>query len=64
MEDHAVFSKVTGGRPGFTSAAVGGGAPGPLERSGGGNREGAPSPKPSCARSGQAVSLGTTEKTS
>ena len=64
MKDHEVFSKVTGGRPGFTSAVVGGGAPGPLERSGGGNREGAPSPARSCARSGQAVSLGTTEKTS
>ena len=29
MEDHEVFSKVTGGRPVFTFAAVGGGAPGP-----------------------------------
>jgi len=44
MEDYGVFSKMTGGRPVFTSAAVSGGAPGPPERSGGGNREGAPSP--------------------
>ncbi len=28
IEDHEVFSVVTGGRPRFTSAAVGGGAPG------------------------------------
>ncbi len=28
MEGHDVFSKVTGGRPVFTSEAVGGGAPG------------------------------------
>ena len=34
MEDHEVFSKVTGGRSVFTSAAVGGGASGavPQER--------------------------------
>jgi len=64
MEDHEVFSKVTGGRPVFTSAAVGGGAPGPPERSGGGNRERAPSPRRSCAGSDPAGSLGTTEKTS
>jgi len=44
MEGHDVFSKVTGGRPVFTSEAVGGGAPGPQKRSGGGNREGVPSP--------------------
>ena len=30
MEDHEVFSKVTGGRPVFTSAGGGGGAPGPV----------------------------------
>jgi len=30
MEGHDVFSKVTGGRPVFTSEAVGGGAPGPV----------------------------------
>ena len=64
MEDHEVFSKVTGGRPGFTSAAAGGGAPGPSERSGVGNREGAPSPVRSCARSDPDGSLGPTEKTS
>jgi len=64
MEDHEVFSKVTGGRPGFTSAAAGGGAPGPPKPSEGGNREGAPSPRRSCARSDQAGSLGTAEKTS
>jgi len=64
MEDHEVFSKVTGGRAVFTSAAVSGGAPGPPERSGVGNREGAVSPRHSCARSDQAGSLGTTEKTS
>ena len=46
MEDHEVFSKVTGGRPVFTSAAVGGGAPGSPKPSEGGNREGAPSPNP------------------
>jgi len=63
MEDHKVFSKVTGGKPGFTSAAVGGGAPGPPERSKGGNREGAPFRKPSCAGSDPAGSLGTTEQT-
>jgi hypothetical protein len=49
-----VFSVVTGGRAVFTSAAVGGGAPGPPKQSRGGNREGAPSPAPSCARSDQA----------
>ena len=53
-----VSSDVTGGRPVFTSAAVGGGAPGPPKRSGGGNREGAHSPARSCARSDQAGSLG------
>jgi len=40
MEDHEVFSKVTGGGPVFTSAAVSGGGPSPPERSGVGNREG------------------------
>ena len=45
---------MTGGRPVLTSAAVGGGAPGPPKRSGGGNREGALSPTRSCARSDQA----------
>jgi len=64
MEDHEVFSKVTGGRLVFTSAAAGGGAPGPPKLSEGGNREGAPSPLRSCARSDQAGSLGTAEKTS
>jgi len=64
MEVHDVFSKVTGGRPVFTSAAASGGAPGPPERSGVGNREGAVSPKRSCARSDPAGSLGATEKTS
>jgi len=39
-----------------TSAAVGGGAPVPRS-AGTGNREGAPSPKPSCARSDQAGAL-------
>jgi len=63
MEDHEVFSEVTGGRPVFTSAAVSGEAPGPQERSGVGNREGAPSPARSCAGSDQAGSLGTAEKT-
>jgi hypothetical protein len=58
MEGHEVFSKVTGGRAVFTSAAVSGGAPGPPERSGVGSREGAPSPTRSCARSDQAGSLG------
>jgi hypothetical protein len=37
-----------------TSAAVGGGAPSPPKPSRGGNREGAPSPTRSCARSDQA----------
>jgi len=64
MEDHEVFSEVTGGRPVFTAAAVSGGAPGPPERSGVGNREGVPSPTRSCARSDPAGSLGSTEKTS
>ena len=63
MQDHEVFSKVTGGRPVFTSAAAGGGAPGPPKRSAGGNREGVHSPASSCARSDPAGSLGTTEKT-
>jgi len=40
MEDHEVFSKVTGGRSVFTSAAVSGGAPGPPKPSKGGIREG------------------------
>jgi hypothetical protein len=57
-----VSSGVTGGRPVLTSAAVGGGAPGPLKRSGGGNREGVPSPARSCARSDQTGSLGTKEE--
>ncbi len=64
MEDYEIFSEVTGGRAVFTSAAVSGGAPGPPERSGVGNREGAPSPRRSCARSDPAGSLGATEKTS
>jgi len=64
MQDHEVFSKATGGRPGFTSAAVGGGAPGPPKPSGGWNREGVPSPALSCASSDRAGSLGTEEKTS
>jgi len=64
MEDHEVFSKVTGGRPGFTSAAVSGGAPGPPERSGVGKRERVPSSTLSCARIDPAASLGTTEKIS
>jgi len=58
MQDHEVFSKVTDGSPVFTSAEVGGGAPGPPKPSEGGNREGAPSPKPSCAGSDSAGSLG------
>jgi hypothetical protein len=58
-----ICSEVTGGRPVLTSTAVGGGAPGPLERSGGGNREGVPSPTRSCVRSDQAGSLGTKEET-
>ncbi len=32
MEDYEVFSKVTGGRPVFTSAAVSGGASEPQKR--------------------------------
>jgi len=64
MEDHEILSKVTSGRPMLTSAAVSGGAPGPPERSGVGNREDPPSPGRSCARSDQAGSLGTAEKTS
>ena len=64
MEGHEVFSKVTGGRVVFASAAVSGGAPGPPERSGDGNREGPPSPTRSCARSDQAGRFGSTEKTS
>jgi len=64
MEDHEVFSEVTGGRAVFTSAAGGGGALDPPKPSEGGHREGAPSPARSCARSDQPGSLGTTEKTS
>jgi len=63
MKDHEVFSEVTGGRPVFTSATAGGGAPGPPKPSEGGNREGAPSTALSCARSDPAGSLETTEKT-
>ncbi len=53
MEGHDVFSKVTGGRPVFTSEAVGGGAPGPVpqERETG---RGCLPPQRSCARSDQA----------
>ena len=58
MQDHEVFSKVTGGRPVITSAGVGGGAPGPPKPSEGGNREGAPSPESSCASSDPVGSLG------
>ena len=61
-KDREVFSKVTGGRPVLTSAAVGGGAPGPPKPSGGGNREGVLSPTRSCARSDQAGRLGTKEE--
>ncbi len=64
VKDHEVLSKVTGGRPVVTSAAVGGGAPGPRKTSVGGNREGAHSPASSCARSDKAGSLGTAEKSS
>ncbi len=46
----------------LTSAAAGGGAPGPPKPCGGGNREGAPSPACSCARSDQAGRLGTKEE--
>ncbi len=49
MEDHEVFSKVTGGRAVFTSAAVSGGAPGPPKPNKGGNRAGVPSLTRSCA---------------
>ncbi len=51
MEGHDVFSKVTGGRPVFTSEAVGGGAPGPPKA---GTGRGCLPPQRSCARSDQA----------
>ncbi len=60
MPAHEVYSEVTGGRPVFTSAAVGGGAPGKAKA---GTGRGA-FPTLGCARSDPAGSLGTTEKTS
>jgi len=46
----------------LTSAAVGGGDHGPPKLCEGGNREGALPPHRSCARSDQAVRLGTKEE--
>jgi hypothetical protein len=56
------FFGVTGGRPVLTSAAAGGGAPGPPKFCGGGNRRECFPPHRSCARSEQAVRLGTKEE--
>jgi hypothetical protein len=56
-----VSSDVTGGRPVLTSAAVGGGAPGPVPQERETGRRCLP-PHRSCARSDQAGRLGTKEE--